>query len=116
MTNEETKELIKLAARAVGIVLGKWSAGANAFLREEIGESYRPHYDNDDSRSLQVALRINVNYFRPHNKPELVEAQFYDVLARESLGDNPELATCMAVLKVAAEIQRRKENDYQTRS
>lgn len=97
----DIKELLELAAKLTGRNLSWMSNGKAAFVGDEI---WSPHESNDDSRSLQVALRINLQY-----RELTVTAYKNDISWVEPLGDNPEVATCMVVLRCAAEIQRRKD-------
>ena len=123
----DIKELIELAAKAVG---------KDNIPHKSNGDDWRPMYsiwhpdtDGRDNRSLQVALDIAVipypiyglpkhsviakqyqsgDMMREQNPTEVIE-RFCDHPSKES-------AYSMAVLRCAAEIQRRKENDNQTRS
>ena len=118
----DIKELLELAAKLTGRYLSWMSNGKAAFVGDEI---WSPHECNDDSRSLQVALDIAVipypicglpkhsviakqyqsgDMIREQNPTEVIE-RFCDHPSKEA-------ATCMAVLRCAAEIQRRKENVY----
>ena len=114
----DTKELIELASKAVGAVRGDW--GMNCFWLD--GTEWNPITNGADSRSLQVTLDIAVipypiyglpkhsviakqyqsgDMMREQNPTEIIE-RFCDHPSKES-------AYNMAVLRCAAEIQRRKE-------
>ena len=134
----DTKELIELAAKAIGYPVcgghfeNNWWIYTNSSGKPPNDstwtEVWSPDKDSDDSRSLQVALDIAVIPYPIYGLPKhSVIAKQYSVDFRrrenpteviERFCDHPskEAAYNMAVLRCAAEIQRRKENDYQTRS
>ena len=116
----DIKELLELAAKLTGRNLSWMSNGKAAFVGDEI---WSPHESNDDSRSLQVALDIAVVPYPIYGLPKhSVIAKQYSVDFRrrenpteviERFCDHPskESAYNMAVLRCAAEVQRRKEDE-----
>ena len=134
MTNEETKELIELAARAMQQIGDPNFANFDVLddciclqlgcRRGAITAYWNPHISGTDSRSLQVALDIAVIPYPIYGMPKhsVIAKQYQsgdmmreqnptEVIERFCDHPNKEAAYCMAVLRCAAEIQRRKEDE-----
>ena len=114
MTTPETKELIELAAKALGkqVVFDYDDSIFGPAIIDDEGfpTQWNPATNSADSRSLQVALRIDVVFYHTAKRVDAMVEHIDEFICESApLGDNPELATCMAVLRCAAEIQRRKE-------
>ena len=117
----DTKELIELAAKAMGFQQHPDGGCEHMFWIGGRYVEWNPATNGQDSRSLQVALDIAVIPYPYYGKPKhSVVAKQYSVDFKrrenpteviERFCDHPskEAAYCMAVLRCAAEIQRRKE-------
>ena len=110
----DTKELIELAARAYGfenpqcvelsgVLLGV-SLGDEVFKRT--GKTFwNPAIDDGDALRLAVTLRIDI--LQKYEGAVLASNHRYG--ARELYNADPYAATRHAIVRAAAEIQRRKE-------
>jgi len=100
MKTETDKELLELAAKAVGIENGA-SPESKQFVNKETGFVWKPHLDDGDSRRLQVALKIDLVFDYFENK---WEALFYDGAQSEYSEFESDPDPKRAVLLVAAAI------------
>lgn len=105
MSNTE-RELLKLAAKAAGIADGDF------FYDMERGKVWNPRDDDGDSRRLQVKLRLTVMFDDRDNVQVSAAdagAEHCKAFAMESIGNNPDAAVRLAVLRAAAEIGKAME-------
>ncbi len=119
-------KLLELAAKAAGIAIDKspYNGGGhgntgfdmlgNAVLDWHEGTKWNPLTDDGDALRLAVRLKINV-FWRENLNGKFVIAEkdgmnFYPEPVNE--GDDPEAATCRAIVRAAAAIG--KELTWQT--
>lgn len=104
---QELKELLELAAKAIGNTLVIHGDGSSNLRCADGTYNWHPHLCAEDSESLQVALRLDVGfdddcqevYVRQSDNP------FADAVS-EPYGTSIVLAKRMAILRMAAEIGR----------
>lgn len=108
----EMRELLELAALAVGIKVRCFDNIETLILEVDELIYWNPHTDDGDSRRLQVALGIEL--WPNHNGSRWVAAVFEIgepdeeiIQFGEPVGQDSPAAARLAVLKVAAEIGRR---------
>ena len=110
----EMRELLELAALAVGIKVRCFDNIETLILEVDELIYWNPHTDDGDSRRLQVALGIECSPSLVSKTPEwwayqsgvIGKGDVTEELVEVTNGDSPAAAR-LAVLKVAAEIGRR---------
>lgn len=107
------KELLELAAKAVGIV-GEYHSptfGITYIAGSEDGtytEKWNPLADNNAAFRLMVKLGICVFLYRHHSSEPETEAWHGDISAFEKHNNDPLAATRRAIVKAAAAIGEKK--------
>ena len=112
MTDKELKTLIKNACKAAGIEYSH-AGGYRVIGIGETGmkvmEKFNPADDDGDSRMLQVACRIDLEFAEVNRVPCAVAHSPWDAngnsqCANETIGSDARLAARMAVLRCAGMI------------
>jgi len=99
--NKEDFELLSLAAKAVGIrVISIQHGKINATRDGKKNFHWNPRIDAGDNMRLAVELSLDIEY-SDLNKEVFVYGK---TVINEAYGDNKVAATCLAVLRAAAEI------------
>lgn len=101
------RELLELAAKAIGMNLAPWKpCGGGYYSYAGLGSDERkfwlPLIEGGDSFQMAVSLRLEI-YIHEHDT-RVVSADLVEVT--ETHGDNPHAATCRAIVRAAAEIER----------
>lgn len=104
-----TKELLELAARALGAKdfmlsddeLGRIVSSANRW------EAFNPHWYDGDAFRLQVELGIDLMFFDSHLEAAVPDKGY---CVAELYGTDKRAATRKAILRIAAEIGRHLED------
>lgn len=112
MTNEELQTLIRNACKAAGWRikrLGPDSHGATTIWIDDAPVIVRLAADDGDSRMLQVACRIDLEFADVNSVPCAVAHSPWDAkgnsqCANETIGNDARLAARMAVLRCAGMI------------
>lgn len=111
--NERLPELLRLAAKAAGIKATSKRGGVTKWFSH--GIEWQPHLDNGDSRRLQVALTMDLVYYRGIDawmaEPGCLCWERIKALSTKAadFGGNSEEAARWAVLLCAAEVGRGRE-------
>lgn len=103
----ELKELLELAAKAIGETLVIHGDGSSNLRCADGTYNWHPHLRGEDSQQLQVALRLDVGF--DEDLQEVFVRPCDDHMAEAvsvPYGDSVLRATRMAVLKAAAQIGR----------
>lgn len=95
----QDRELLELAAKAVGYEIEEWNAWGFAQTKEQ--ERWNPLVDDGDALRLAVALGLVVDCSRPSAAPPFVRHDYSPSDCR----DHAE-ATRRAIVQAAAEIGR----------
>jgi hypothetical protein len=110
MTDEELQTLIRNACKAAGWRFKRFVAnmGADVWI-DDAPVIVRLAEDDGDSRMLQVACRIDLEFAEVNRVPCAVAHSPWDAkgnsqCANETIGSDARLAARMAVLRCAAEI------------
>jgi hypothetical protein len=109
------RELLELAAKAAGMVLGEWhGSGYWADMRDspygEVARHWNPLTDDGDALRLSVKLRIDVNHSITMVVAERDDSvDDFVVGVAEGKSNDPYAATRRAIVRVAAAIGEKME-------
>lgn len=98
------RELLELAAKAIGENVIREADDGNGLLLEGVQNPWNPLDDDGDSRRLQVALKLDVEFTDESVWANGVDVQNYQLF--EWHKDDKCAATRLAVLRAAAVIGR----------
>ena len=105
------RELLELAAKAAGMVLGEWhGSGYWADMRDspygEVARHWNPLTDDGDALRLAVKLNLSADFFEDEiavgYTPNCNESE----QLTEIVDNDPYAATRRAIVRAAAEIER----------
>jgi hypothetical protein len=103
MTQETDKELLELAAKAIGLPERGWMGPAFMYVKDNTFTDWDPLTDDGDALRLLVKLELLVDANGMHSR---VCFPFGEPLAYEVKGNDPYAATRRAIVRAAAEIGR----------
>ena len=101
MTTKITHEELELVAKATGMEIVDWSVFGEIPLirRNDVVQPWLPHSDPGDSRRLQVALHIDLDF--DEGCWYTINDNLNDFCEFESLHPTPDDAACVAVFRCA---------------
>jgi hypothetical protein len=116
----DTREMLELAARAISLDLAEWTGPddqlfPNSFWAPALTSYWNPLVPGADAMRLATRLGLSIEpypFYEPVKHSVIVRQRRRGDQLRESnptevvelYGDNPDAATCLAIVKCAAKI------------
>ena len=101
------KELLELAAKAAGLLLGKWVFEGGWMDEPNVcgfyldGDNWNPLTDDGDAQRLMVNLRLEISWWKSGVS---AESQDCAPVGIQPFNDDPYAATRRAIVRAAAEV------------